>query len=105
MTEAGADIVVAHMGLHDRRRDRREAAVKTLDGCVPLTIVDACRGACGADVHRALPRRSDRDAGRRRLPHQRVAGLHGFYGASSMERLPTEIAITEQTRKFKALSF
>ena len=30
---------------------------------------------------------------------------HGFYGASSMERLPTEIALTEQTRKFKALSF
>ena len=30
---------------------------------------------------------------------------HGFYGASSMERLPTEIALTEQTRKFKTLSF
>jgi predicted TIM-barrel enzyme len=30
---------------------------------------------------------------------------HGFYGASSMERLPTEIALTEQTRKFKALTF
>ena len=30
---------------------------------------------------------------------------HGFYGASSMERLPTEVALTEQTRKFKAVSF
>ena len=30
---------------------------------------------------------------------------HGFYGASSMERLPTEIALTEQTRKFKAIKF
>ena len=30
---------------------------------------------------------------------------HGFYGASSMERLPTELALTEQTRKFKAVSF
>jgi predicted TIM-barrel enzyme len=29
---------------------------------------------------------------------------HGFYGASSMERLPTEIALTEQTRKFKLIS-
>ena len=29
---------------------------------------------------------------------------HGFYGASSMERLPTEIALTEQTRKFKQIS-
>ena len=30
---------------------------------------------------------------------------HGFYGASSMERLPTEIALVEQTKAFKALSF
>jgi predicted TIM-barrel enzyme len=30
---------------------------------------------------------------------------HGFYGASSMERLPTEIALTEQTRRFKAIAF
>ncbi|MEO0923875.1 MAG: phosphoenolpyruvate hydrolase family protein, partial [Pseudomonadota bacterium] len=30
---------------------------------------------------------------------------HGFYGASSMERLPTEIALTAQTRKFKEISF
>jgi predicted TIM-barrel enzyme len=28
---------------------------------------------------------------------------HGFYGASSMERLPTEVALTETTRKFKAI--
>jgi predicted TIM-barrel enzyme len=30
---------------------------------------------------------------------------HGFYGASSMERLPTEVALVAQTRQFKALSF
>ena len=30
-------------------------------------------------------------------------GIHGFYGASSMERLPTEVALTEQTRRFKAI--
>ena len=35
----------------------------------------------------------------------RTTGVHGFYGASSMERLPVEVAITEQTRKFKKLSF
>jgi len=32
-------------------------------------------------------------------------GIHGFYGASSMERLPTERALTQQTRDFKAISF
>ena len=32
-------------------------------------------------------------------------GIHGFYGASSMERLPVETALTEQTRAFKRISF
>jgi predicted TIM-barrel enzyme len=32
-------------------------------------------------------------------------GIHGFYGASSMERLPTELAITQQTKEFKAIRF
>jgi predicted TIM-barrel enzyme len=36
---------------------------------------------------------------------KRVKGVHGFYGASSMERLPTEIAIKEQVEKFKVLRF
>ena len=31
--------------------------------------------------------------------------VHGFYGASSMERLPTEVAITQQTKAFKNISF
>ncbi len=49
----------------------------------------------------ALPWRADLDARRRRATcSERDAGLHGFYGASSMERLPAEIAPTEQTRKF-----
>ena len=36
---------------------------------------------------------------------QNTKNCHGFYGASSMERLPTEVALTEQTRKFKAITF
>jgi predicted TIM-barrel enzyme len=36
---------------------------------------------------------------------QRARNYHGFYGASSMERLPTEIALTEQTRRFKSVQF
>ena len=34
---------------------------------------------------------------------EKVKGIDGFYGASSMERLPTEIAITAQIKKFKAM--
>ncbi|MGH8769362.1 MAG: phosphoenolpyruvate hydrolase family protein, partial [Burkholderiales bacterium] len=36
---------------------------------------------------------------------KRTRNCHGFYGASSMERLPTEVALTEQTRKFKSIKF
>jgi predicted TIM-barrel enzyme len=36
---------------------------------------------------------------------QRTSGVHGFYGASSMERLPVETAMTEQVRRFKSISF
>ena len=36
---------------------------------------------------------------------QNAEHCHGFYGASSMERLPVEIALTEQTKKFKAIAF
>lgn len=33
-----------------------------------------------------------------------ASNCHGFYGASSVERLPTEIALTEQTRRFKSIA-
>jgi predicted TIM-barrel enzyme len=36
---------------------------------------------------------------------QNTKNVHGFYGASSMERLPTEIALTQQTKAFKNISF
>jgi predicted TIM-barrel enzyme len=36
---------------------------------------------------------------------KRSRGVHGFYGASSMERLPIETALTEQVRRFKAIRF
>jgi len=36
---------------------------------------------------------------------QRTRNVHGFYGASSMERLPVEVALTEQVRAFKAIQF
>ena len=36
---------------------------------------------------------------------QSTKGVDGFYGASSMERMPVEVAITEHIKKFKAISF
>ena len=105
MTEAGADIIVCHMGLTTGGSIGAETA-RDLDACIadidewtgaarevrPDVIV-LCHGgpiAEPADAEYVL-RRADR--------------LHGFYGASSMERLPVERALKSQTEEFKAVRF
>jgi predicted TIM-barrel enzyme len=104
MTEAGADIVVCHMGLTTGGSIGAETAL-SLEACVPLIerwaraarsvredVIVLCHGG---------PISSPGDA---RFILERVAGCHGFYGASSMERLPAEAALTEETRRFKAIT-
>ena len=54
---------------------------------------------------RAVPRRADRRAGRRAVHSRSHEGIVGFYGASSMERLPVEPAITGRVREFCGLKF
>ncbi len=103
LTTAGADIVVAHMGLTTGGAIGAETAL-SLDDCVERIdrIAEACREArsdililChGGPI--ATP-----DDARHILGH--CAGIHGFYGASSMERLPVETALIETTRAFKAI--
>ncbi len=103
MTRAGADIVVAHMGLTTSGTIGARTA-KTLDRCV--TEVTAILAACKQERADVLvlchggPIAMPADA-KYVLDH--VKGLDGFYGASSMERLPTEIAVTGQVRDFKGL--
>jgi len=103
MARAGADIIVAHMGVTTGGSIGATSA-KSLAGCVKE--IDAIAEAALA-VRRdvivlchggpiAMP-----DDAEYILKHCR--NCHGFYGASSMERLPVEIALTEQTRKFKGI--
>jgi predicted TIM-barrel enzyme len=75
----------------------------TLADCVPRITAwaAAARGAQGRD--RALPWRPDLHAEDATYILKHCPHCNGFYGASSMERLPTEIALTEQTRKFKRI--
>jgi predicted TIM-barrel enzyme len=103
MTEAGADIVVAHMGVTTGGMIGATTA-KTLDSCVPRIqeMVDACK-AVREDVIMLChggPIAEPEDAAH---VIDRVKGIDGFYGASSVERLPTEIAITNQIRRFKGV--
>jgi predicted TIM-barrel enzyme len=105
MTEAGADLLVPHMGLTTGGSIGAETA-RTLDDCVKLVdewsdaarrlrpdILVLCHGG---------PISSPEDAA---YVLARAKGCDGFYGASSMERLPAEQALTEQTRKFKGIAF
>lgn len=105
MTKAGADIIVCHMGLTTTGSIGAKTALK-LEDCVPLInewaeaarsirddIMVLCHGgpiAMPEDAHYIL---------------SHCDGIHGFYGASSMERLPTEVAIKQQIENFKNIKF
>ncbi len=104
MTKAGADLIVAHMGCTSGGTIGAKS-VKTLDSCVGRiqAIVDASR-AVRKDVIclcHGGPIAMPDDA---QYVLDRVDGLAGFYGASSTERLPTEIAIKKQIEAFKAMT-
>jgi len=103
MTRAGADLIVCHMGLTIGGAIGATTALQLAD-CVPRIeawadaakrvrkdVIVLCHGG---------PIATPDDAGYI-LKH--CPECHGFYGASSMERLPTEIAISEQTQAFKRL--
>ncbi len=105
MVRAGADVLVAHMGV-------------TVGGSVGATSAIS-RAQCVDEVDRIAeaamrvrpeiivlchggPIATPEDA---EFMLRNCRHCHGFYGASSMERLPVEIALTEQARKFKAIAF
>jgi predicted TIM-barrel enzyme len=104
MTGAGADIVVAHMGVTTGGSIGATSA-KSLDDCVREidAIAEAARSVRGDVILlcHGGPISMPDDA---KYILDRCPGLHGFYGASSMERLPAEAAIRDQTRTFKGLT-
>ncbi|WP_018391583.1 phosphoenolpyruvate hydrolase family protein [Ancylobacter sp. FA202] len=104
MTQAGADIIVAHMGLTTGGAIGAETAF-TLDDCVKrIDSIAAAARAVRKDVIvlcHGGPIAEPDDAA---YVLANCEEIHGFYGASSMERLPTEQALTDQTRRFKAIS-
>jgi predicted TIM-barrel enzyme len=103
MTRAGADVLVPHMGLTTKGTIGAHTA-RTLDECVPLIqemrdaavainpdVIVLCHGGPIAEPEDAS------------YVLERTTGVVGFFGASSMERLPTEVAMTENMRRFKAI--
>ena len=104
MAEAGADVLVPHMGLTTKGTIGAHTA-KTLDDCV--TEIQEMRDAAvrvNPDVIvlcHGGPLAEPEDA---QYVLDRTEGIAGFYGASSMERLPTEVAMTENMKRFKELA-
>lgn len=105
MADAGADIVVAHMGLTTKGSIGASTALTLEDSVGKVqAICDAAR-AVNPDVIvlcHGGPIAMPDDAAH---VLQNTQGVNGFYGASSMERLPVETAITEHIKKFKAITF
>ncbi|EMD92865.1 hypothetical protein COCC4DRAFT_50842 [Bipolaris maydis ATCC 48331] len=104
MASVGADVLVAHMGL-TTSGSIGAATGKSLDECVKLIqeirdaateikddVIILCHGG---------PIAKPEDA---EYVISRTKGVHGFYGASSMERLPVEEAITNITKTFKGIN-
>ena len=103
MAEAGADVLVPHMGLTTGGAIGASTA-KTLEQCVPLIqamhdaakrvdpeILVLCHGGPIAEPADAA------------YVIEHTEGIVGFFGASSMERLPTEVAMTENMKRFKSI--
>jgi predicted TIM-barrel enzyme len=105
MADAGADVVVCHMGLTTGGSIGAETAL-SLDDCVDnVNRWGAAARAARPDVLvlcHGGPIAEPDDAA---YVLQRADVVHGFYGASSMERLPTEQALKAQTEAFKAVTF
>jgi predicted TIM-barrel enzyme len=103
MARAGADVIVAHMGLTTKgaigattaltleASAERVQAIRDAAVAVKPDIIVLCHGGPIAEPEDA----------EYVLSH--TTGVAGFFGASSMERLPTEIAITENMKRFKRI--
>lgn len=103
MAQAGADIIVCHLGLTTGGAIGAETSLQLSD-CPAMA--DAWAAAALKVNKNAIvlvhggPVSSPEDAD---YVLKNTENCHGFYGASSMERLPTEVALTEQTKKFKQI--
>ena len=100
MAKAGADIVVSHMGLTTGGAIGAGTALTLADCVGPINAQAAAARSVNPDVIvlcHGGPIATPEDAA---WILARCPDCHGFYGASSMERLPTELALTDTTRRF-----
>jgi predicted TIM-barrel enzyme len=104
MAAAGADIVVCHLGLTTGGAIGAQTALALADCVATIDAYAAAAMAVNPDVIvlcHGGPIATPADAS---WILARCRDCHGFYGASSMERLPVEAALTETTRRFTEIT-
>jgi predicted TIM-barrel enzyme len=104
MAKAGADIIVCHLGLTTGGSIGSQTSLKLAD--CPALVDEWAEAALKVNKDAIIivhggPVSMPADA---QFILEHCDGVHGFYGASSMERLPAEAAIRDQTAHFKALA-
>lgn len=103
MTKAGADVLVPHMGLTTKGSIGASTALTLEDSAKKVQEMHDAAKEINPDILvlcHGGPIAEPEDA---EYIFQNTKGVVGFFGASSMERLPTEVAIENQARKFKSL--
>ncbi len=104
MAAADADVVVCHLGLTTGGTIGAETALTLADCVEPINAWAAAAKSVKPDVIvlcHGGPIATPDDA---QYILRHCPGCHGFYGASSMERLPAEVALTETTRRFTEIT-
>jgi len=105
MTEAGADVLVPHMGLTTKGSIGAETALTLEESARRVQAMHDAAKTVNPDILvlcHGGPIAMPEDA---QYIFDHTTGIAGFFGASSMERLPVEIALTQQARDFKSLKF
>jgi predicted TIM-barrel enzyme len=103
MAEAGADVLVAHMGLTTKGAIGAHTALSLEQAAVRVQAIRDAGVAANPDVLVICHGGPIAEPGDARFVLEHTRGVHGFFGASSIERLAVERAITEQTRAFKQM--
>ncbi|MFP4437423.1 MAG: phosphoenolpyruvate hydrolase family protein [Chloroflexaceae bacterium] len=104
MAEAGADILVPHMGLTTRGSIGAQTALTLEDAAKRIQTMHDAAKTVNPDILvlcHGGPIAEPEDAA---YILQHTSGIVGFFGASSMERLPTEKALVDNARRFKAIT-
>src|SRR6266403_3821529 len=103
MTRAGADVVVAHLGLTTKGSIGATTAVTLKEAPAKIQEIADAATSVNRDVIVLCHGGPISELSDAEYVLHRTEGVHGFYGASSMERLPVEKAITETMKAYKAI--